>query len=313
MKVTTVGLDLAKNVFQIHAVDERGKLVVRKQLRRDQMAVFFAKLPPCLVGMEARASAHHWARKLQVFGHTVRLIAPQFVKPYVKTNKNDAADAEAICEAVSRPSMRFVAVKNVAQQALLAMHRVRQGFIKSRTAQANQIRGLLGEYGLVIPQGIGNIAKRVPLLIEDATNELPGTFRVLVDRLLEHLKALDQQVAELEAQITAWHRESEASRRLEQIPGIGPITATALVATMGEARNIVGLGVVIGLIEGWSVHESIYFAFVSGLTIGYGDFAPKLLLTRVLAILIGVCGVLLTALVAAIAVKALTAATDDGE
>jgi len=295
MKVTTVGLDLAKNVFQIHAVDER------------------AKLPPCLVGMEACASAHHWARKLQVFGHTVRLIAPQFVKPYVKTNKNDAADAEAICEAVSRPSMRFVAVKNVAQQALLAMHRVRQGFIKSRTAQANQIRGLLGEYGLVIPQGIGNIAKRVPLLIEDATNELPGTFRVLVDRLLEHLKALDQQVAELEAQITAWHRESEASRRLEQIPGIGPITATALVATMGEARNIVGLGVVIGLIEGWSVHESIYFAFVSGLTIGYGDFAPKLLLTRVLAILIGVCGVLLTALVAAIAVKALTAATDDGE
>jgi len=313
MKVTTVGLDLAKNVFQIHAVDERGKLVVRKQLRRDQMAVFFAKLPPCLVGMEACASAHHWARKLQVFGHTVRLIAPQFVKPYVKTNKNDAADAEAICEAVSRPSMRFVAVKNVAQQALLAMHRVRQGFIKSRTAQANQIRGLLGEYGLVIPQGIGNIAKRVPLLIEDATNELPGTVRVLVDRLLEHLKALDQQVAELEAQITAWHRESEASRRLEQIPGIGPITATALVATMGEARNIVGLGVVIGLIEGWSVHESIYFAFVSGLTIGYGDFAPKLLLTRVLAILIGVCGVLLTALVAAIAVKALTAATDDGE
>ena len=313
MKVTTVGLDLAKNVFQIHAVDERGKLVVRKQLRRDQMAVFFAKLPPCLVGMEACASAHHWARKLQVFGHTVRLIAPQFVKPYVKTNKNDAADAEAICEAVSRPSMRFVAVKNVAQPALLAMHRVRQGFIKSRTAQANQIRGLLGEYGLVIPQGIGNIAKRVPLLIEDATNELPGTFRVLVDRLLEHLKALDQQVAELEAQITAWHRESEASRRLEQIPGIGPITATALVATMGEARNIVGLGVVIGLIEGWSVHESIYFAFVSGLTIGYGDFAPKLLLTRVLAILIGVCGVLLTALVAAIAVKALTAATDDGE
>ena len=308
-----MGLDLAKNVFQIHAVDERGKLVVRKQLRRDQMAVFFAKLPPCLVGMEACASAHHWARKLQVFGHTVRLIAPQFVKPYVKTNKNDAADAEAICEAVSRPSMRFVAVKNVAQQALLAMHRVRQGFIKSRTAQANQIRGLLGEYGLVIPQGIGNIAKRVPLLIEDATNELPGTFRVLVDRLLEHLKALDQQVAELEAQITAWHRESEASRRLEQIPGIGPITATALVATMGEARNIVGLGVVIGLIEGWSVHESIYFAFVSGLTIGYGDFAPKLLLTRVLAILIGVCGVLLTALVAAIAVKALTAATDDGE
>ena len=237
MKVTTVGLDLAKNVFQIHAVDERGKVVLRKQLKREQVAPFFAKLAPCLVGMEACASAHHWARKLQGFGHTVRLIAPQFVKPYVKANKNDAADAEAICEAVSRPSMRFVAVKTVAQQALLAMHRVRQGFIKARTAQANQIRGLLGEYGLIIPQGIGHIAKRVPSLIEDATNELPGAFRVLIERLLEHLKALDHQVAELEAQITAWHRENEASRRLEQIPGIGPITATALVATMGEARN----------------------------------------------------------------------------
>jgi transposase len=237
MKVTTVGVDLAKNVFQVHAVDERGKAVVRKQLKRNQMAPFFAKLAPCLVGMEACASAHHWARKLQTLGHTVRLVAPQFVKPYVKANKNDAADAEAICEAVSRPSMRFVAVKTVAQQALLAMHRVRQGFIKARTAQANQIRGLLGEFGLVIPQGIGHIAKRVPQLIEDASNELPGTFRVLIDRLLEHLKGLDRQVAELEAQITAWHRESESSCRLEQIPGIGPITATALVATMGEARN----------------------------------------------------------------------------
>ena len=170
MKVTTVGLDLAKNVFQIHGVDERGKVLVRRQLKRAQVAPLFAKLEPCLIGMEACASAHHWARKLQGFGHTVRLIAPQFVKPYVKANKNDAADAEAICEAVSRPSMRFVAVKNVAQQALLAMHRVRQGFIKARTAQANQIRGLLGEYGLIIPQGIGNIAKRVPQLIEDATD-----------------------------------------------------------------------------------------------------------------------------------------------
>jgi len=133
--------------------------------------------------------------------------------------------------------MRFVAVKNVAQQALLAMHRVRQGFIKARTAQANQIRGLLGEYGLIIPQGIGHIARRVPQLLEDASNELPGTFRALIDRLLEHLKALDEELAQLEAQIKAWHRENEASRRLEQIPGIGPITASALVATMGEARN----------------------------------------------------------------------------
>jgi len=165
MKITTIGIDLAKNVFQVHGVDARGKTVVNKPLKRAQVAAFFANLPPCLVGMEACAGAHHWARKLQSFGHTVRLMAPQFVKPYVKSNKNDAADAQAICEAVARPSMRFVAIKSVEQQAVLALHRVRQGWVKSRTAQANQIRGLLGEYGLILPQGIAHIAKRVPVLI----------------------------------------------------------------------------------------------------------------------------------------------------
>lgn len=183
MEITTVGLDLAKNVFQVHGVNERGKAVLRKQLRRAQVASFFANLSPCLVGMEACAGAHHWARKLQALGHTVRLMAPQFVKPYVKSNKNDAADAEAICEAVSRPSMRFVPIKNVEQQSVLSLHRVRQGFVRARTAQANQIRGLLGEYGLVVPQGIAYIAQRVPALIEDAQNELPGTFRLLIERL----------------------------------------------------------------------------------------------------------------------------------
>ena len=158
MKVTTVGIDLAKNVFQLHGVNEFGKTVIKKQLRRDQMAEFFVNLPACLIGMEACGSAHHWARKLQGFGHTVKLMAPQFVKPYVKTNKNDAADAEAICEAVARPNMRYVPIKNVEQQAVLALHRVRQGFVKARTAQANQIRGLLGEFGLIVPQGIGYIA-----------------------------------------------------------------------------------------------------------------------------------------------------------
>ena len=153
MKITTVGIDLAKNVFQLHGVDERGKIVLRKQLRRSQMALFFANLPPCLIGMEACASAHHWGRTLQSYGHTVRLMASQFVKPYVKTNKNDAADAEAICEAVGRANMRFVPIKSVEQQAILSLHRVRQGFVKARTAQANQIRGLLGEFGSVIPQG----------------------------------------------------------------------------------------------------------------------------------------------------------------
>ncbi len=143
MKVTTVGIDLATNLFQVHVVNEYGKVVIKKQLRREQMAEFFVNLPPCLVGMEACGSAHHWARKLQAYGHTVKLMAPQFVRPYVKTNKNDAADAEAICEAVTRPNMRFVPIKNIEQQVVLALHCVRQGFVKARTAQANQIRGLL--------------------------------------------------------------------------------------------------------------------------------------------------------------------------
>ena len=237
MKVTTLGIDLAKNVFQLHGVNELGKPVIKKQLRRDQMAEFFVNLPACLIGMEACGSAHHWARKLQGFGHTVKLMAPQFVTPYVKTNKNDAADAEAICEAVSRPNMRFVPIKNVEQQSVLALHRVRQGFVKARTAQANQIRGLLAEFGLIIPQGIGHIANRVPELIEDASNELPGSFRLLVQRLLDHLKELDAQVEELESQIVKWHRQSEASSKLAKVPGIGPITASALVATIGDAKN----------------------------------------------------------------------------
>jgi len=237
MKLTTVGIDLAKNVFQVHGIDEHGKVLLKKQLRRDQTATFFVNLPPCLLGMEACGGAHHWARKLQAMGHTVRLMAPQFVKPYVKSNKNDAADAEAICEAVRRPNMRFVPIKNVEQQAVLALHRVRQGFVKARTAQANQIRGLLSEFGLIVPQGIGYIASRVPELIEDADNELPGSFRMLVQRLLDHLKGLDAQVEELEAQIQAWHRASNLSSRLGEVPGIGPITASALVASIGDAKN----------------------------------------------------------------------------
>jgi transposase len=167
----------------------------------------------------------------------VKLMAPQFVKPYVKTNKNDAADAEAICEAVSRPTMRFVPIKTGEQQAVLALHRARAGFVKARTAQANQIRGLLGEYGLTIPQGIRHITQRLPAILEDGENELPGVFRALLLRLGEHLQALDRQVDELEEQIAAWHRENEASRRLAQIPGIGPLTASALVATVGDAKG----------------------------------------------------------------------------
>ena len=237
MKITTIGLDLGKNVFQVHGVDERGKTALKKQLKRDQVAAFFANLPACLIGMEACGSAHHWARKLESFGHRVNLMAPQFVKPYVKTNKNDAADAEAICEAVARPTMRFVPIKNGEQQAVLALHRARQGFVKARTAQANQIRGLLAEYGIVIPQGIGHIAKRLPQILEDGENNLPGSFRQLMARLGDHLKELDRQVGELEVQIQLWHRESEASKKLAKIPGIGPITASALVASIGDAKS----------------------------------------------------------------------------
>jgi transposase len=237
MKITTAGIDLAKNLQQVYGVDERGNAVLKKQLKRGQVVSFFVNLPPCLIGMEACGSAHHWARKLQKLGHTVKLMAPQFVKPYVKTNKNDAADAEAICEAVSRPNMRFVPIKNGEQQAVLALHRARQGFVRARTAQANQIRGLLAEYGIVIPQGICHITKRLPGILEDGESDLPGMFRQLLQRLGEHLKELDRQVGELELQIQLWHREHDASRKLAQIPGIGPITASALVASIGDAKS----------------------------------------------------------------------------
>jgi transposase len=237
MKMTTIGLDLAKHVFQVHGIDGRGRPVLRKQLKRAQVLSLFANLEPCLVGMEACGGAHYWARKLEALGHTVKLMAPQFVKPYVKSNKTDAADAEAICEAVGRPSMRFVPTKTKDQQAVLALHRARQGFVQARTAQANQIRGLLGEFGIVLPQGIGHIFPRLTEILEDAENELPAPFRALMDRLREHLKELDRQVDELEQQIQAWHRDQALSRKLAEIPGIGPLTASALVASIGDARS----------------------------------------------------------------------------
>lgn len=237
MKLTTIGIDLAKNVFQVHGADEKGKTVLKKQLKRPQVLAFFINLAPCKIGMEACGSAHYWARKLEELGHSVRLIPPQYVKPFVKRNKNDAADAEAICEAVMRPNMPTVPVKNVEQQAILSAHRARQGFVKARTAQANQIRGLLAEYGIAIPRGIGHIARRAPEIIEDGENDLPGSFRGLIQRLVDHLKELDRQVGDLEAEIQRWHRENPASQKLAKIPGIGPITASAMVASIGDARN----------------------------------------------------------------------------
>ena len=237
MKITTIGIDLAKTVFQVHGVDERGKVLLRKQLKRKDVAVFFANLEPCLIGMEACGSAHYWGRTLSALGHTVRLIAPQFVKPYVKTNKSDRNDAEAICEAVGRPTMRFVPIKSAEMQAVLALHRARQGFVKARTAQANQIRGLLSEFGIVIAKGIGHIGERLPEILEDGENALPGMMRQLLRRLGENLKEMDEQVSELERQIKLWHRENEQSSKLEAIAGIGPITASAFVATVGDVHS----------------------------------------------------------------------------
>jgi transposase len=237
MKITTIGIDLAKEIFQIHGTNEHGKVLLRTQIKRKDMAKYFANIEPCLLGMEACGSAHYWARKLEGYGHTVKLMAPQFVKPYVKTNKNDKADAEAICEAVTRPNMRFVPIKTVEQQGILSVHRARQGFVQARTAQGNQIRGLLSEFGVVIPKGISAIFRQIPEILEGGDNGLPDVMRQLLDRLFLNLKEMDRQVEELEQQIRLWHRDNEASRKLEAIPGIGPITASTMVATVGQARE----------------------------------------------------------------------------
>ncbi|MBV8047464.1 MAG: IS110 family transposase [Paludibacterium sp.] len=236
MKITRIGIDLAKTVFQVHGVDSHEKVVLRRQLRRNQMAAFFAKLTPCLIGMEACASSHYWARVLTGMGHTVKLIAPQFVKPYVKGNKNDANDAEAICEAVGRPNMRFVAIKSVEQQDIQALHRIRTELVQQRTAKVNHIRGLLGEYGIMIAQRIGSLRKALPDLLEDAENGLTTDFKVLLHGLREDLVYLDGRVAELDRAIQHLASTHAAAHRLQQLRGIGPITATALVAALGDGK-----------------------------------------------------------------------------
>src|SRR6202162_2948182 len=238
MNITAIGIDLAKNVFQVHGVDECGKAGLRKQLKRTRVLSFFVNLPRCVIGMEACGSAHFWARKFTELGHAVKLMAPQFVKPYVKTNKNDVRDAEAICEAVGRANMRFVSIKTPEQQALLALPRARQGFVRARTAQRNQLRGLLAGPGGVIPKGRRHLEHHIPDIVEDAENGLSGMSRELFAQLLQHLRHLDAQAQALEAKIKAWHREDAASRRLEAVPGIGPLTASALVASIGDARNL---------------------------------------------------------------------------
>ena len=236
MNATTIGLDIAKNIFQVHGVDRCGKAVLRKQLKRAQVLAFFANLPACLIGIEACAGAHYWARELTKLGHEVRLISPQFVKPYVKGNKNDANDAEAICEAVGRPNMRFVPVKSVEQQDILALHRVREGRVKERTAQANRLRGLLGEYGIVIGQGLNQVRQRLPEILEDGENGLSASARRLFADLHQQILQLDQQVSDYEITLQALYRASAQCKKLGQIPGIGPLTATAAVAMLGDGK-----------------------------------------------------------------------------
>lgn len=235
MKATTIGFDLAKNEFQVHGVDVAGKPVVRKKLSRAQVLPFFARLAPCTIGIEACASAHHWARKLAELGHTVRLMAPHFVKPYVKANKTDVADAEAICEAVARPNMRFVPVKSVEQQAILAVHRVRSGLVAERTAQLNRLRGLLSEFGLIAPRGRRALMERLPVMLADET--LPAVARTLFERQSTRIRQLEADISAEEAVILAWHRNNNLSKRLDAVAGVGPITATAVVASFGEGRE----------------------------------------------------------------------------
>ncbi|MGF6935644.1 transposase [Paraburkholderia sp. UCT70] len=219
MNIATVGLDLAKNVLQLHAVDPQGHMVVRKQLRRTGVLRYFATLDPCVIGMEACGSSHYWGRELAKLGHTVRLVAPQFVRPYVKSNKTDAADAEAICEAIQRPNMRFVPVKTQAQQTMLSLHRARAGLVKSRTALANQIRGLLGEFGIVLPQGIRLLGQRAMEALSSRNSEYREPFRALIHMLVDHLRELGNKVAELEGRIRAIHRTDAPGQLLETIPG----------------------------------------------------------------------------------------------
>jgi transposase len=237
MNVTRIGVDIAKQVFQLHGVDRNEKVVLRRQLRRAQFLEFLGKLSPCLIGMEACGGAHHWARELSKLGHTVRLIAAQRVKPYVKNNKNDARDAEAICEALGRPSMQFVPIKTVQQQDLQALLRIREELVHQRTAKVNQTRGLLAEYGLVFPKGIEQARKALPIILDEQGphgQALSASFRVLLQGLWQDLQGLDERVAALEGHMRQLARDDEAARRLCEIPGVGPQSALALVIKLGD-------------------------------------------------------------------------------
>jgi len=234
--ITTIGLDIAKSVFQVHGVDAAGEVVVRRQLKRRYVLTFFQKLPPCLVGIEACASSHHWSRELKALGHTVRLMPPAYVKPYVKRHKNDAADAEAICEAATRPNMRFVETKTAEQQSCLTLHRTRHLFIRQQTAVINAIRAHLAEFGIVAPVGRKGVEALLVVVADSSDQRLPEVARACVAALGAQLQMLKAQILEFDRRIMAWHRSNEISKRLDQIPGVGPALATALVASVADPR-----------------------------------------------------------------------------
>jgi transposase len=237
MSVVSIGLDIAKSVFQVHGVDASGHALVRRRLSRSDPLSFFAKQPRCLVGMEACSSAHHWARELMRLGHDVRLIPPQYVKPYVKRNKTDAHDAEAICEALGRPTMRFVPIKTVEQQSILSLHRVRALLVRQRTSAVNATRGLLSEFGVVAAKGIRRVEELRQRMSRMEPALLPDEAREAINVLFDHLDGLQERIEKVEARILAWHKVSEASRRLASAPGVGPLTATAIVAAVGDGRQ----------------------------------------------------------------------------
>lgn len=238
MKLKRIGIDLAKNVFQVHGVDANEQVMIRKAFRRGQLKVFLHKLEPTLIAMEACGSAHQWARELTAMGHTVKLIPPQFVKPYVKAHKNDAVDAEAICEAVSRPGMRFVTVKTVDQQVMLSVHRVRSRVVKARTALVNEVRGLLAEFGVVIERlGVSAVRRAIPRLLDDTESDLPVPLRELLRALYDELVALDARLATLNQSLNGHAEQDERVKRLQQIEGVGPVTASAIVATIGDGTQ----------------------------------------------------------------------------
>jgi len=232
--IKTIGLDIAKSVFQVHGVDAGGQMVIRRQLKRRFVLSFFEKLPPCLVGIEACASSHHWSRELQALGHTVRLMPPAYVKPYVKRQKNDSTDAEAICEAVARPNMRFVPTKTVEQQSCLMLHRARHLFIRQQTAVINSIRAYLAEFGIVAPVGRRGIEQLLEVVADRADHRLPEIARACLASLGSQLRALKVQILQFDRRIIAWHRSNATSKRLDAIPGVGPALATALVASIAD-------------------------------------------------------------------------------